>query len=172
MKNKTFSILLWIGIILSCISCSKAEDELKERLPVLPNCQYLDDLSNRMDILEHYTAPSWKTVGHVRWNRYCLQINLDKFDVNELWTYESVFPGTGGDRQIVYINTDEDQGADYAIFIYSDMLTVRTSLPGFSGHYSEELGVFSYQINENYLSFSIPFDFLVAPPNLIWSLRQ
>ena len=55
-----------------------------------------------------------------------------------------------------YFDTDGNTSADFAIYLYSDVLTVRGPEPGTPGLYSVELGQYTYQIENGYLSFSVP----------------
>jgi hypothetical protein len=114
--------------------------------------------------------------GSFREDRLDLKLTLSPAQAESLSTYAEVAPTTGGNRIIIYFKLDpDDQGADYALFVYTD-LWILTTYHKEKGWYNVRLHFQRFDLpisKENTeVSFSIDLNLFGSPPKEIWNVMR
>jgi hypothetical protein len=93
--------------------------------------------------------------GRVYWNHNCLSVSLSSINVKKYSLYSNEHPLTSGKRCVIYISIDNEKSAEFAFYIYSDLVVVKKENDS-KGYYSVDLGVFAYTLINDTLHFSVP----------------
>lgn len=148
MKNK---ILILFLLIMPLSACATTKDQkLTEAISLMITGAYKGEAIIEGDLMK---------------------VSLSGIETDRLSTYRNVKPLTGGNRVLLYFDTDmEEDGAEYCAFIYSDEVVFRKN--EVSGWYINEMAVLKYFKQTGNIYFSIPLEHFEYKPFKAWTHRM
>lgn len=117
-------------------------------------------------------GPNWRIEGEIpgqcRLTRANLHIRLEGASLSSLSDYRDVWPTTGGERIMVYFETDASSpGAEYCGFVYRRVLVLkRASSPGL---FNITVDAFPVTERREQISVQVPAELLRPLPVRIWT---
>ena len=100
-----------------------------------------------------------------------MKVSISGIETDRLSTYKNVKPLTGGNRVLLYFDTDiKEPGAEYCAFIYSDEIAFRKG--DRVGWYIKETAVLKYFEETGNIYFDIPLKYFEYKPFKAWTRKM